>query len=240
MKEVIIERPRSGSRYTYKDFRRRPEGSLRGMKRPYGYDRKSQSDVLGPLKNFLKSRVGQPWNNVWSEICKANDSRSLVGSHLRDHIGYMVEKNVIEHEDGMFSYSGRYRMWPMRNTFYVNQNGILCYVGGGRPKYHKPESKIINFHGLKFYKHEGVWYEIEVQPITKKILNGDIVFFDSNRNMHYNRDLFGNHLYSWIYPSESRNSCFRAYGDFVCVVRKKQIGKRMIKKIERFISDKTN
>jgi len=232
MQDVIIDRPRSGSRYKYKDFRRRPEGALRGMAKPYGYDRKSQSDVLGPLRGFLRSKVGCPWDDVWSEICDKADARTVIGSHLRDHVRYMVSTNVVIQNGEIISKEGGYRLrFSLSDHFYVHpETGILCYV----PKYKvsQPEKKsnIIRYHGLEFYQHEGIWYQVHTRQISEK----ERQLAWTSLNYSTDTDVFGNrlHSYSW----NDKNTCFAKYGEAVYIVSKKQIGKRMIKKIEKFIN----
>jgi hypothetical protein len=237
MQEIIIDRPRRGSRYKYKDFRRSERGHQRGMKRPYGYDRKSQTDVLGPLERFLKSNVGRPWNKVWSEVCQQADSRTVVGSHLRDHVLYFVNLYVRIDNDGVYSTGGMggyHSRFPLVDTFYVHPNtGLLCYIRKGKPKWSQPESKIVRYHGLEFYKHNDVWYEIETHPINKK--DPSMIFYDSNRRQHYNRDVFGYIISDYIWPASGVDSCFKAYGEKVYATVKRQIGKRMIRKIEKYI-----
>ena len=77
MAKVIVERPRLGGGM------RRPKGirkrerlamadlmpSREGIRRPWrgGY-RKMLNEHLGPLRRFLQSQVGRPWDKVHSEI----------------------------------------------------------------------------------------------------------------------------------------------------------------------------
>jgi hypothetical protein len=46
---------------------------------------------LGPLKRFLRSRVGKPWDTVFSEIC-AGAGRDV---RLREALGRLVETSVV-------------------------------------------------------------------------------------------------------------------------------------------------
>jgi hypothetical protein len=55
--------------------------------RDYG----ARNDHLRPLERWLRSRIGQDWDTLWSEICKAADRRSLPGWHLRQHLHMLVE-----------------------------------------------------------------------------------------------------------------------------------------------------
>jgi hypothetical protein len=229
MHKVIVEKPRANRGLDYKNIRR-SDSEFNGlskvsMKKPYGYDRREQTDVLGPLKKFLKSKIGQPWNDVWSEVCKVNDNRSVIGSHVRDHIRWMVEFNIVKCEDGLYSYYGRYSRFPLKNSFYVDQKGILCYTGSTKYKRYKPKKKIINLNGLYFYKHEGIWYKVEICHMPK----------NNNNSFWPGKDAFGYYLDNVGYPTD----CKSVYGEAVYVVSKKQIGKRMIKILEKFINEKS-
>jgi hypothetical protein len=55
-------------------------------------------DRLAPLRRFLEKRLGQSWDDVWSEICSANDGRSVAGYHLRLHVVLMVETEPLSVE----------------------------------------------------------------------------------------------------------------------------------------------
>jgi hypothetical protein len=52
---------------------------------------KEFSDLLGPLRRYLRKQVGRPWDKLWSEITQTLDSRSLTGQHIFDHIRWEVE-----------------------------------------------------------------------------------------------------------------------------------------------------
>jgi hypothetical protein len=55
----------------------------------------ASGDRLNPLRRFLEKRLGQSWNDVWSEICSVNDRRSVTGYHLRLHVEWMVETDPL-------------------------------------------------------------------------------------------------------------------------------------------------
>jgi hypothetical protein len=102
MDKVIIERPRYGS------ARRNAKTSLRvrlnqdleeldlgpnwqpSSVTRYGQNGKGLTDLLGPLKRFLRKQVGRPWWKVDQEIRAAIDSRTVSGRHLLDHLSDFV------------------------------------------------------------------------------------------------------------------------------------------------------
>ena len=59
--------------------------------RQYGYDCKEFSDLLNPLKRYLRSCIGQPWNKIHSKLSRKLDRRSLSGSHIWDHVMWEIE-----------------------------------------------------------------------------------------------------------------------------------------------------
>jgi hypothetical protein len=75
MHKVVVERERHGStRKSRKwgqrlafiadaDYDDQPKFVSSARRRQYGYNHKWFSDVLGPLRRFLHSNVGRPWDN---------------------------------------------------------------------------------------------------------------------------------------------------------------------------------
>ena len=55
--------------------------------REYG----ARTDHLRPLERWLRNRIGQDWNDLWSEACQVADRRNLAGWHLRQHLDMLVE-----------------------------------------------------------------------------------------------------------------------------------------------------
>lgn len=104
MFEVIIERPRWGSRWaTHKTKKgRRRERTERafewapskaGMRR-WGQT-KSLNENLAPLIRFLKQRTGRPWSKVRSEMSAVLSMSSAVQKHVLDHVRQFVEENPV-------------------------------------------------------------------------------------------------------------------------------------------------
>jgi hypothetical protein len=100
MFEVIIERPRSGSRRArYPRARmRRLTGDARceSMGRIYG--EKYLNENLAPLRRYLVAQVGRPWWKVRSEISERLDVGSAVQKHVMEHLADFVDENVFEEE----------------------------------------------------------------------------------------------------------------------------------------------
>jgi hypothetical protein len=140
---IVIERPRGGNRISAKKITGAKkfltaltqEASVDGflnhyLLKPY---RKTKylSDHLGPLRRLLRSKVGQPWNQVHSELNRRLDANTMAGRHVLDHVrGYVTEP--VELIDGVPYSRGGWRHGKIVGTgyheeFYVHpETGILC------------------------------------------------------------------------------------------------------------------
>jgi len=114
MHKVVIERPRWNPGPNKQRRRANlPEELLpkfEGMKRPYAH-RKGLTDLLGPLKRWLQSQVGRPWNDVYSEACEVIKPDSVIRAHIRTHLLQFVERHTFMHHGTVCildsSYGGR-------------------------------------------------------------------------------------------------------------------------------------
>ena len=104
MMKVLTERPRGGSWLGYDGGLRR-SGRLRPEEAPL-YEamsmhrgEKSFSDHLGPLRRFLASSCGRPWDDVYSEICAGLGARGTLQRHLLQHLRWMVETDPLRAAD---------------------------------------------------------------------------------------------------------------------------------------------
>ncbi len=144
MFEVIIERPRRGSRWLSHarragrrdakvDVKRDPDAMLRqiGIQRwtKVGRGTKSLNENLAPLRRFLEKQVNRPWDKVWSEISENLSASSTVQQHVRDHVADFVATRAFM-KDGAVWVSGRYGrpelLRDSRYRMYVDpRTGIL-------------------------------------------------------------------------------------------------------------------
>lgn len=98
MNKLLCERPRGGWRLkTYRPRKHRPRqpedweaAPKRG--RMAGKQRSSKwlNEHLGPLRRFLISKVGQPWDRVYSEIRADLKVRRAIDLHILQHLDQMV------------------------------------------------------------------------------------------------------------------------------------------------------
>lgn len=101
MSKVIVERPRLGrsaaglrrgrSRTLVDDDGEpiRVKGAREPAK-PRQEKTKTLNETLNPLKRYLASNVGRPWDKVYSEISEHLKPSSTVQQHVRDHLDDFV------------------------------------------------------------------------------------------------------------------------------------------------------
>src|SRR5688500_12073029 len=106
MAQVIVERPRYGGGIKY------PRGSVRDTDRLPAEDWKRREGIgrpwrgrsgekflnenLSPLRRFLRSSVGRPWDKVYGEICERINRNSAVQLHIWQHLVQYVCTNPYE------------------------------------------------------------------------------------------------------------------------------------------------
>ena len=140
MDKVIVERPRLGGGL------RRPTGSRKrerlalvdlapgreGYRRRWTGWQKGLNEHLSPLRRYLQSQVGRPWNKVHSEICERLRLDSAVQSHVLDHLRQYVETNArlingqLCRPTGQPFVQDRWRPWPL--FFVCPKSGLLKAV----------------------------------------------------------------------------------------------------------------
>ena len=143
LSEIVIERPRGGMRISskkLKGFKKQlhkltEDASQDGLLNPYLIKPRNKSkylsDHLGPLRRFLRSHVGQPWNDVYSKLCQRLDSSTMAGQHVLDHVDDYVERHV-ELIDGVPYCKSRCDLrlanWRHFQLYVHPETGILCDV----------------------------------------------------------------------------------------------------------------
>src|SRR6185312_5568539 len=91
------------------------------------------SDHLGPLRRFLSSNVGRPWDLVYSEICRELRERFPVREHFLVHVYQYVEKCVVLVDGVPCHGGGLAHGTPLRNhggryLYICPKTGILRRV----------------------------------------------------------------------------------------------------------------
>lgn len=141
MAKVVTERPRRGHgnkskkttgpairRYDANQEYDEPTRLPVARARQYGYDCKEFSDLISPLRRYLRSCIGRPWRKVHSELSQKLDRRSLSGSHIWQHVGWEIETDCYIGDDRL-AYSNRrtYQLLELPvNGLYVHpRTGLI-------------------------------------------------------------------------------------------------------------------
>ena len=108
---------------------------------------KELNENLNPLKRFLLSRVGKPWDEVYSEIRKNLRIENAVDLHIMQHLYGYVTVNTYLDDDGRISESGGFGYnygplegrWRQGETYVDPTTGILCTFKAKSRKKKKPK-----------------------------------------------------------------------------------------------------
>ncbi len=174
--EIVIERPRGGSRDKNP---KRDKKALQTIDDDYyeasRYDplcrskTKHLSDHLGPLRRLLRSKVGQRWDDIYSELCQRLDSSTVTGQHVLDHLWDYVERHVVLIDGVPYrKINSSYKQNQLaygRNKFYVHPDtGILCLVEKAPKEPPKKRDDLVVIDSYHQYrKLNGFWYLVTLQ-----------------------------------------------------------------------------
>ena len=241
MKKVVVERPRWGSRQSNRKFSARLK-YISGHdydeqpKKVYGFEshvidrgskyfEKEFTDVLSPLRRFLRKNVGRPWDKVYSELCRGLDRRKVTGLHIFRHVDDFVEKHCC-FVDGV-PYSLRYfGGFPVR-WFYVHpRTGLLCEApegpGARKRKRAAALGEDVAFLRLSdeagYRKHQDIWYRVKLCRVDVRSWNPKdaVVIYDIFR----------------------KREAMLYYGEHWVATEKKQCSHDELKEIQRLLAER--
>lgn len=139
MNKVIVERSRRGGSYSKNG--RKPKKledypKKESMRKKWR-DRKSLNENLKPLERYLRSKIGENWDKIYSDICRNLSPKNAVQQHVKDHVFDLVSKHVIIDENKKVltikKYGGNYRE--------LNNNDLyICPLTGNLKKYKNSDS----------------------------------------------------------------------------------------------------
>ncbi|MGF1579140.1 MAG: hypothetical protein ACFCD0_07230 [Gemmataceae bacterium] len=198
MKHVIIDRPRfgagdGGKSPTPKGKARqeqripldeRPKRESMSRHRLYGWGCKQLNEHLGPLRRYLRTNCGRPWNDVFSEICEHLRIDSATQLHVHQHIEdyvltttCLINGQVCDSRGNLIG-QPRGNGWFWRHhLFHVDpRDGTLRQ--SPKPRWHTPgrkykrrESEFVRVHGADYRYHNGRWYEVTFQFVPSRPWN---------------------------------------------------------------------
>ncbi|PSF38492.1 hypothetical protein C7H19_05775 [Aphanothece hegewaldii CCALA 016] len=195
--EIVIERPRGGSRCSSRRLkgvkkeldRITKEATEDGLLSPYLIKVKDKSkdlsDHLGPLRRLLRSKVGQPWDQVYSELCQQLKPNTLTGLHVISHLWDYVVLHV-EMIDGVpyHKASASHRRYGPLGSYYQDnyfvhpETRILCLapkVTNFNKKPKKPDDLIWIDDYHQYRKIDDIWYVITFKDFTPYLVVTDVV-----------------------------------------------------------------
>jgi hypothetical protein len=179
------------------------------------------NEHLGPLRRYLDSQVGRPWNKVFSEICAHIDRDSAVQDHVRDHVAEYVETHVVE-IDGVLcsadgsSYGRPLGQWRWAEWFVCPRSGILKRIKKrSRPTPSRPAPPDVPRYirvsdSLQCHLIDGAWHLVSLEPIPL------------DRKGKTVRDVLLNRSIAEIDPTTARKN----YGGYVFATAKRRLSRR--------------
>jgi hypothetical protein len=142
---------------------------------------------LAPLYRYLQKQVNRPWAKVYGELCAGLDKRSVVQSHLFQHIDGKVEVNTVWKDDAVWvrSWRGLEPLSQARCEMYVHpRTGILLVNRASiaerrqrkqarrRAQADVDADRRLHVPGrgsdVQWHRVDGIWWEITVAPLVPR------------------------------------------------------------------------
>lgn len=176
MSKVLVERPRGWRKAARLCKRAHKRGAVDDKPAfesicPYR-ERKTLSDLLGPLRRFLQSHVGRPWDRVYSEMRCGLSPSSTLHQHIFEHVRQFVAVDVTV-DARKQPWSLRYGAWvPVRRgNFYVHpRSGLLLSV---RAQVVTDDAVRVVVRGDSVFARFGkTWFAVVMAPVPSGVVWG--------------------------------------------------------------------
>lgn len=213
-----------------------------------GRGTKEFGEHLQPLVRFLRSSVGRPWNDVFSEIRERCPNDNAVNAHIYQHLwGYVeryaqiIDGEVYHSPDYSFGRDPRPLLDHGRdNTFYVDDKGILRRAPRFVRTKREKENNVFKHQGKIYVRQNGIWFKTALKPLGKPVRHVEMVTG------------YGGRIYqkeTWRYPEfqdvylgvssvtlgydgrKGAQECERTYGKKVYCWQLRQLNTRELKKL---------
>jgi len=184
MAKVIVERPRWGGGARFPRGAGRDGSDLENLpprqpiKRPWmarGLE-KGLNENLAPLRRYLLSNVGRPWDKVFGEICERINFDSAVQLHIWQHVKQYVCLDAVRTPGGYADSRGLLAVWP---PFVVDsKTGLLRKNDASRwwrrwkwRRERQPaDSNLVRIDDTHSCRRiNGIWYEVELRPVPRDL-----------------------------------------------------------------------
>jgi hypothetical protein len=184
MCKVIVERPRYGSRlkkrkkhwkkgyrkYVSHEFARENLPRREPMLGAWRGKDKSLNEHLGPLKKFLRSQVGRPWDLVHRDLCEHISFANAVQSHVLDHLHCFVAQPVEVHGSrviGTVSAGLRGRTLQKGDMYVCPKTGLLKVAKDPRQNF--LPTAIRAEPRLWYVRDADGWWEVRLQVWDRRL-----------------------------------------------------------------------
>ena len=216
MGKVVTERPRAGG------HAKRPKGYYRKANKiapedqpkrerinQHGYESRTFTDVLGPLRGYVHSVIGHHFDKVYAEIKKALPGDGMSARHVIGHLWQFLERQVIIVNGKPCHLDMHYRYRRVDGVDYIpiyySKYGPIAYVDprdriikrapkSPQPKPQKEPLTVLWVDKHLYEKLDGVWYEIQYAPYAVELVPFDAraMYASFWRYSSYHREvLFG-------------------------------------------------
>ena len=142
------------------------EGMQAGARR--GWNRKDRNvRAYGLVRRWLRSRIGDRWDDAWSEICAAADGRTVAGTEFRDAVSSEVETGTARSPGGGIVRRRGAEGEPF--GFYVDPEGFLRR-GPAWTYRRKPPSDpdfVAVSPAAELRRIGGIWFEIALAELPE-------------------------------------------------------------------------
>lgn len=192
--KVIVERPRAwkGGYEQAARLRDDHDGPMRlGMRAGYGY--RDLNENLAPLRRYLLSQVGRPWDKVFSEICTGIDRRNTVQQHIHQHIDDFIAIRVgvrdgelvdlssglqfprregirqqlfVDPRTGLIRVNKKYRHWRSYRSAYAEREERAQAELDARRRVLDERTLLLRMNDL--------WFEVKLaeMPVRREVVEG--------------------------------------------------------------------
>lgn len=125
-----------------------------------GWNLKERHDRWGLLYRYLRSQVGRLWDDVYSEICAANDPRVKTQWDVRDQLQWTIHFNVRIIDGKPHDSKGDRLFW---RDFWVHPDtGILMEVPREKRRrwkgFRKDHNQVPLSATQRYVEVDGIWY----------------------------------------------------------------------------------
>lgn len=202
MSKVIVERPRQGRAAAGKrpgrtralvDDDGEPIRAVKSVREPKGKAQKTKTlnETLNPLKRYLASNVGRPWNKVYSEISEHLKPTSTVQQHVRDHLeDFVATKTRMKAGAVMVTpcFGGERALADHHALYYVHpRTGLLRkndhyqrWDARWRAERLKQEAELTTRMRVvdaktQLHLFDGAWWEVKLAKVPPHGLVDDVV-----------------------------------------------------------------